>query len=100
MRIRGITFVLLLAATSARSQNPTLESGATAILGRRCLSCHDSITKTAGLDLSRRETALAGGKSGLALVPGDIEHSLIAKKVTSGQMPVGTPLPQEERAVI
>jgi len=90
-----------MATALAQSQEPEpIESQATAILQRRCLSCHDSAAKTAGLDLSRRETALKGGKSGPALSPGRVEESLIGKRIAAGEMPVGNPLPQEEREVI
>jgi len=99
MRIRA-SALLLLAATQSWPQDAALESRATALIGRRCLSCHDAATKTAGLDLTRRQTALAGGKSGPALAPGSVENSLAARKIAAGQMPVGAPLPEAEREII
>ena len=45
-------------------------SAATAILTGHCLACHGPDQKKGGLDLSRRATALKGGKSGVVLVPG------------------------------
>src|SRR5258707_15139485 len=47
-----------------------IEDDARAILQRRCVACHGPKTKTAGLDLSSRETALRAGGKGPALKPG------------------------------
>ncbi|MCY4534338.1 MAG: hypothetical protein OXB91_03165, partial [Bryobacterales bacterium] len=40
------------------------------LLARRCIGCHDSTLRKGGLDLSRQETAFAGGVSGNAISPG------------------------------
>ena len=58
-----------------------------AILVDQCVSCHGPEQKKGGLDLSRRATALQGGKSGTAIVPGSPDESLLVDKVADGEMP-------------
>ena len=41
------------------------------LLARRCLDCHNPTDEKGGLDLTRAETAAAGGDSGVVLVPGE-----------------------------
>ena len=53
------------------------------LLARHCLECHDSSSKEGGLDLSRRDTALAGGESGPSMVPGKTSESLLWEQVES-----------------
>ena len=50
----------------------------------RCSSCHGIEHQEAGLNLMRRQAALAGGESGKAIVPGKSSESLLYKLV-SGQ---------------
>ena len=57
------------------------------ILSESCVRCHNADQKKGGLDLSRRAPALAGGKSGAAIVPGNVEESLLVEKVEAGEMP-------------
>ncbi|HID74967.1 MAG TPA: hypothetical protein EYP56_03115 [Planctomycetaceae bacterium] len=57
-----------------------------------CLKCHDSVKRSGGLDLSRRDTALGGGQTGEAIVPGHPEESLAVQLVTAGEMPKDAPL--------
>ena len=57
------------------------------ILLLRCTPCHGLRRQEGGLDLHTRTAMLKGGKSGLALVPGKPDESLIVKKLRSGEMP-------------
>ena len=57
------------------------------ILLRRCASCHGAHRQEAGLDLRTKSAILHGGKSGPAIVPGNVEASLLIKKVRADQMP-------------
>src|SRR6266851_8727574 len=45
------------------------------IFKRACLSCHGSTKQRNGLRLDNRTDALKGGDSGVAIKPGDAEHS-------------------------
>src|SRR5205807_1218714 len=49
---------------------------------QRCLGCHNTAKKRGGLDLSTRATALRGGDSGPALVPGAAGKSLLIQAVS------------------
>src|SRR5258708_20910430 len=77
-----------------------LETEAREILQRRCLSCHGSKTKVAGLDLSGRESALRGGGKGPPLHPRSATGSLLLERVLKGQMPPAAPLPASESEVL
>jgi hypothetical protein len=99
MRRLGAGF-LICALLGFGAPAPEPESSVLGIIQKRCLSCHDATARTSGLDLTNRDSALRGGKGGPALVPGNPEASLLAKKVTAGLMPPGNPLPDEERATL
>ena len=75
-----------------------VRASAAALIAKHCLSCHDA-RAASGLDLTTRKGALRGGKSGPALVPGDLETSLLWSRVSAGEMPLGNPLPLQERKV-
>ena len=57
------------------------------IFQARCVACHGKREQRGGLDLRTRETRLAGGDSGPALVPGSPDTSLIIRKIEAGEMP-------------
>ena len=71
-----------------------------AILADQCVSCHGPEQKKGGLDLSRRATALKGGKSGTAIVPGQPDESLLVDKVAEGEMPPKGALAREQVAAV
>ena len=73
---------------------------ADAILVDRCVSCHGPEQKKGGLDLSRRATAIKGGKSGTAIVPGSPDESLLVDKVVDGEMPPKGSLAREQVAAV
>lgn len=52
------------------------------------------------LDLSSRATAMAGGESGIAIIAGSPEQSLLWNHIDSDQMPPKKPLPPAEKARI
>ena len=82
------------AAVSASSR----EAGA--ILANQCVACHGPEKKKGGLDLSRRATALTGGESGAAIVPGRPDESLLVEKVAEGEMPPKGGLSKDEVAAV
>ena len=57
------------------------------IFQARCVVCHGKREQRGGLDLRTRESRLAGGDSGPALVPGSPDASLMIQKVEAGEMP-------------
>ncbi len=53
------------------------------ILHGRCYACHGPSLQTNGLRFDRREAALRGGYSGLAILPGDSAASPLVHRVSS-----------------
>ena len=77
------------------------ESDVAPLLARRCLGCHDSASRQGGLDLSTRESALAGGANGNAIIPGSPESSLVWLMAESEAMPKGlAPLSAGEKRLL
>src|SRR4051812_48752749 len=96
-RLVAITSVLLFAASSARAADTKLDSKSGAkidfvkdvapIFKQHCYECHGPNAHEAGLRLSRRDDAMAGGDSGdKVIVPGKPDESRMIKLV-SGQDP-------------
>ena len=73
------------------------------LLTEKCLACHNPTQKKGGLDLTTRESLVAGGESGLTVTPGDPDLSLIIDYV-SGDKPkmpkTGDKLTVEEVALL
>jgi len=67
------------------------------LLAARCLECHNATERKGGLDLTRRETALAGGDSGPALARGEVDASYLWERIAADEMPPKHPLPAGER---
>ena len=79
---------LLCAALEAQE---TVAVRAKRVIETNCVSCHGG-ARMGGLDLRTREGALAGGKRGAALKPGDVAGSLLYQAVLRNgelQMPPG-----------
>jgi len=76
-------------------------SSVASLFAQRCLECHDAATRKGGLDLSHKDAALAGGKSGDAIVPGKSSDSLLWDAVASNEMPdEQPPLSDAEKQVL
>ncbi|MFK5923727.1 MAG: DUF1553 domain-containing protein [Verrucomicrobiota bacterium] len=69
------------------------------VLIAQCYDCHSAISEKAkgGLRLDSRVNVAKGGKSGFAVVPGDVKKSLLIEALHYGEfeMPPSDPLPQE-----
>ena len=69
------------------------------LLADRCFKCHGEKKQNGGLRLDRRESLLAGGDGGPAVVPGDPEKSLLIRAVRhtheSLKMPPDRRLPDD-----
>jgi hypothetical protein len=83
--------VLLLLTSSAVADEP---SAAVDFLGeiapllvKQCLGCHAGTDPAGGLNFTNRESALAGGDSGAAIVVGNPDDSPLLKRVHDGEMP-------------
>ena len=77
--------------SSLGAETPSFDAQVLPILQKRCVACHSGAGAQAGLDLSTREGALKGGRSGLAIQPGAAEKSLLVEKIVSRAMPPTEP---------
>lgn len=77
--------------------NPLFATKIAPLLARRCLECHDSAAREGGLDLSKKNAALAGGDSGTALGAGRAAESLLWRRVELNEMPPDESLSNDEK---
>ncbi|MDP6443408.1 MAG: DUF1553 domain-containing protein [Pirellulaceae bacterium] len=96
--------LILAALPGARGDEATdhFESRVRPLLIAKCQQCHGKKAK-GRLRLDSRNSALAGGKSGAAIVLGKPEQSLIVQAIKRGgrlKMPPGKPLAPREIAAI
>ena len=102
----GIILAIVLQfglSTAEAGESPPSGSGESlfngqveAILSGSCVRCHGGDQKKGGLDLSRRASSLKGGESGPAIVPGNLDESLLIEKAAAGEMPPKKPLAPEQ----
>ncbi|MEZ5943645.1 MAG: DUF1553 domain-containing protein [Planctomycetaceae bacterium] len=58
------------------------------LLKTHCFHCHGEAGEMeAGLDLRLQKLLVKGGESGPAIVPGDVDGSLLLQRITAGEMP-------------
>src|SRR5262249_51030162 len=88
------------ATSSSGSAAAASRREAGGIVADRCVACHGPGKRKGGLDLSRRSSALAGGESGVVILPGRPAESLLVEKVSGGEMPPKGPLSREEIAAV
>jgi len=105
MELFNIAVALILAVSTpaqAEEQSAAVQhfhESVQPLLVSRCLTCHGG-DQRGRLDLRSLDTALEGGHSGPALVPGDPGASLLLERVVDGEMPPNEPLPADEAAVL
>ncbi|QDU75490.1 Planctomycete cytochrome C [Bremerella volcania] len=84
-----------------QQQAHRFETQVAPILSRHCLECHGAGKTEGGLNLSRKQTALAGGDSGKVIHAGNSADSLLWTTIESGEMPPKrAPLSAEEKKII
>jgi hypothetical protein len=62
------------------------------VLAGKCFSCHGGDKRSGGLSLKDRDGVLAGGRSGVVVVPGDAAASLLMRKVSGEVQPAMPPV--------
>jgi len=65
----------------------TWEGGMGALMEAKCVACHNSSSQLGGLDLSSYESALLGGNSGPAVIPGNPDDSTVIIVQSEGGHP-------------
>src|SRR3972149_5131680 len=71
----GLGFAVLVATSALAQSSSEFTSAIRPILERSCWNCHGEALQLSGLDLRTRESALRGGDTGAAIVPGRPEES-------------------------
>jgi cytochrome c553 len=91
------------AARMAKSRD-VFKDHVRAIIAGRCLKCHGGEKVSSDFDLSTRKGLLAGGRKGVAVVPGDTGRSRLLKQLRHESDPFmpkkGAPLSDEKIARI
>jgi Protein of unknown function (DUF1553)/Protein of unknown function (DUF1549)/Planctomycete cytochrome C/Concanavalin A-like lectin/glucanases superfamily len=95
-----LTHGAITRADDERLERREFDAKVAPILARRCLDCHSGSDPKGKLDLSRKGTTLAGGKSGPAVMPGKLDDSVLWERVESDEMPPKAPLPALEKATL
>ena len=70
------------------------------VLAAYCLECHSGVDAKGRLDLSVREKAMAGGKGGPVISPGEVGESRLWELVNADEMPPKHPLPDVEKEIL
>ena len=97
----AIAALLCAAALQAQSDGDIqfFEEKVRPILVNNCQSCHNDQAKMSGLSLASREGAMLGGSRGSAVIPGQVNASLLVEAVRRAgalKMPPTGPLPPED----
>ncbi|CAN5536988.1 PSD1 and planctomycete cytochrome C domain-containing protein [soil metagenome] len=107
LRVVPLSLVITLGFTTfARAQmagEELFEKKVRPILTQRCISCHGAKKAKSGLRLDSRSNALRGGQQGPAVVPGDVEKSLLIQAIGyegDVKMPPAARLPDGEIATL
>jgi hypothetical protein len=69
------------------------------ILSKRCLGCHNNDLNDGGISFLNRDSLLKGGSHGPAIIPGDVEESVLIQAVRQDgalKMPPGGRLSRGE----
>ncbi len=79
---------------------PQFERDIAPLLKRHCVKCHGPVKQERKLNVSSVSGLIRGGESGAALVPHDVEASLLWKRVSSDEMPPDAPLSADEKSLL
>lgn len=104
LRVNHITstalagILLLVQGVLSAADPPTFEEDIAPLLKQHCSTCHNPQARKAELDVSSAQGLFSGGESGLPIVPGKPDESLLWEMLHDELMPPEdeTPLKKEE----
>jgi hypothetical protein len=101
-RFAGFVCTLVVAGSSAFADEPPprFARDVQPLLKRHCLKCHGPAKREGNLNLSTPAGIVRGGKNGAALVPHDVQASLLWKRVAEEEMPPDEPLAENEKDLL
>jgi len=88
--------LLAVSPVCAEDDAPLFDQTIAPILVNHCLDCHSGPQPKGGLDLTSVASARRGGESGAAIVAGDLDASLLWRRVSAGEMPPKKPLAEQQ----
>ncbi len=88
------------ARLSAESPRERFDQIIAPIFAGHCLECHNGTEREGKLNLSRAQTAMAGGESGVAIVPGRPDKSYLWERIRQDEMPPKHPLSDKEKNLL
>lgn len=96
-----VGLVGLFVVQSAKADEPAhFDRDIVPLLKRNCVKCHGPVTQEGKLNLATANGLIRGGKSGAAIVPHDVEGSLIWQRVTTDEMPPESPLSAADKSML
>lgn len=95
----GLTTVLLC-VPMLPADEVSFDLDVAPLLAAHCLDCHGASEPQGGLMLFTMDAAQRGGDSGVAVVPGKPDESLLWQRVDSDEMPPRHPLADAEKSVL
>ena len=70
------------------------------LLAAHCAECHHEEEPEGKLNLLTQATARKGGENGPALVPGNLQQSLLWQRVVADEMPPEDPLDNRQKQIL
>ena len=99
LRSFAVILSTLVAGSALPAAEPDFDRAVAPIL-TACLDCHAGAEAKGKLDLSRKQSAFAGGKGGGGVAPGKPDASAIWAKIEAGEMPPKKPLSAADMATV
>jgi len=93
--VMSMTLLTLSAAAGLAAEDADYLQHVKPILRERCFACHGALKQEANLRLDTAAFAVKGGESGAAVKPGDVDASLVLRRVMAADSAERMPPPQE-----
>ncbi len=82
------------------TNGPDFDTQIAPLISSHCAECHHEQEPEGNLNLLSRASVLLGGENGPAVVPGQLQPSLLWQRVVDNEMPPETPLSEEQKQIL